>query len=246
MNIEDVGYVLKLRKFQENSYIASIFTKNNGLVVGLLRRSRKQLINLGDEVHITWKARLEDHLGFMQAELVSSMLEYTISSSVKARVISAAISILQMVLNERERDEGVYGLLTELLTNIKNIDDQWGIYKSYALFELHLIQMLGYGLDLAKCIATEQEDELLYISPKSGAAVSRLAGEPYKHLLFKMPTFYTNDELMSDYEEIVEALKITRHFLHKSVFQIINQDEPIARIVLHKSLLDNREHKQAC
>ena len=107
-----------------------------------------------------------------------------------------------------------------------------GQVKEYLLLELELLTKSGYGMDLSKCIATNEVDNLIYISPKSGSAVSEKAGEPYKDKMFKLPKFFLDTELDPSNDDIQESMKILGYFMDKFYFYPYNKKMPQARVKL--------------
>jgi DNA repair protein RecO (recombination protein O) len=103
-------------------------------------------------------------------------------------------------------------------------------------FELQLLAELGFGLDLGACAATGTSDDLIYVSPKTGRAVSRAAGEPWRGQLLPLPAFLESDELTVGAQDIAAGFALTEFFLLRRVFEPRNMDMPQARAAFLASL----------
>lgn len=224
MKIEDEGIVISAIKFADKGYIVKIFSRNHGILKGLLSGQRKnmQLVQQGNLINFTWNARLEEHLGKINAyiEKPYPLLHY--SDYTKILAISSACSIFDKILQERENMERLYDDFVEFLENID--DTQW--LRNYAIFETKILSDCGFGFDLTCCALTGEEENLYYISPKTGAAATREAGEKYKERLFVIPQFFLENTVKATISEIVEALSITRFFMAKNFFADNKMDIP--------------------
>jgi DNA repair protein RecO (recombination protein O) len=230
MNISEHAIIVKTAKFQENSLILNCFSRDHGMLKGLLK-SRKtfQFATPGTLIHLNLKARLESHLGTLQIENIRNYISLICFDRLKLRLINCLMMLCMTLLHERDTHPAIYDNLLAFLDMICEKSDLTEILKSYAVLELEIMTKVGYGLDLSKCIASNHTDNLAYISPKSGCAVSKTAGEPYHDKLFKMPEFYLNIEIPGNYESISEALRLNEHFLNKRIFEINNMNMPEER-----------------
>lgn len=243
MKWQDNAIILNVTKYSESSAIISMLTENLGLYKGLVR-SVKSRNNRGtylpsNYVLANWNARLPEHLGNFQCEIVKSNACLVMNSFAKLSAINCICSTIESTLAEREAVCDLYLNLQNLIDKITNCDD-WEI--DYILFELNLISELGFRLNLNTCVVTGQSDDLHYISPKSGSTVCKEKGEPYKNKLFKMPEFFKNNyENYHDHSEkkidIIEGFKITSYFLDKYFFKPNNIKTPKARINMSEALI---------
>jgi DNA repair protein RecO (recombination protein O) len=243
MKWQDQGIVLGARRHGENSWITSLFTFEHGRHLGLLRLSKKDLsfLQVGNFVQASWSARLVEQLGMWQLELTFSPLARLIHDPLKLIALTSVTQLLNSALPERHVYPALYqsleALIHELTLESQDLHDQTRWLKPYALFELMMLEQLGYGLDLTRCAATGQRDDLIFVSPKSGRAVSREAGLPYQERLFKFPAFLKGrgEDLLEDAEvppsEIGESLKMTGHFITINFF---NRGLPESRSRLYE------------
>ena len=215
MLIEDSAIIILLKKFQEHDLLVTCFTKEHGVIRGLYKQNRKECkLGIGCTAHVKWNARLAEHLGTWKIEILSNPFIHTMHDVIKHKVLLSIMELLNSCLKEREVNLAIY---EETLRMLKALENSTNILKDYVFFEHTLLHHIGYGLDLSKCVATNSCDDLKYISPKSGKAVSATAGKPYDSKLFKLPAFLNNHSLNPSLSDVKDALKISRYFLEKSL-----------------------------
>ncbi len=241
MEINDEAIILSSRKYGENSGIVTAITKNHGLYKGLVKgiTSTKQrgIYQQGNIVELVWRARLAEHLGNISASLLSTNLALIMTNPTKLAALSSICSILELTIQEREAVSEIYFDLQQLLNNIKYNNYNWK--KDYILLELKLLAQLGFGLDLSSCAANGSTQNLAYISPKSGRAVSLEAGAPYANKLFNLPEFIISNSTNISQQQIKEGLMISGYFLEKYFFQPHNIKSPTSRIRFVEMAINN-------
>ena len=218
MEWRDEGVVIAVRRHGETSAIAELLTSAHGRCLGLVRggRSRMQrpVLQPGNLVSAVWRARLEDHLGAFQLEPVALRAGTYIDDSFKLAGLST-LAALSQLLPEREPHARLYAALRLV---IDTLDDD-GVWPAMLVrWELGLLEELGFGLDLATCAATGFSNDLAYVSPKTGRAVSRAAGEPYRDRLFALPAFL-NGGMATSPAEVAEGLRMTGYFMTRHLFE---------------------------
>ena len=189
MQWTDEGIVLGVKRHGEGSAILELMTREHGRHLGLVRGGAgsrlRPILQPGNRVAATWRARLDEHLGNYAVE----GLELAAASflAVAQAVYGVThLSALCRLLPERDPHPQLYEALDEVLAGI--IDAR--LAGPYVVrFELQLLSELGFGLDLGECAATGTTIELIYVSPKSGRAVSRAAGQPWQDKLLRLPGF---------------------------------------------------------
>lgn len=227
MQWTDVGIILNARLYGERSHILTVFTENHGRCVGLYKSSAKTkaAIQPGNLVQAKWSARLPEHLGMWQLEMIDSPSSRLMLNRLKLNALGAALSLADQLMAEQHVYPELYSSLSHLIHQLVH-GDEWG--HSYVDYELKLLNELGFGLDLSKCAATGRINDLIYLSPKTGRAVSREAGQPYDNLLFKIPEFWLHS-MPINFEQLHQALVITSHFLQKD---LLEEGLPTSRISL--------------
>lgn len=235
MEWRDEGVILAVRSHGETSAIAEVFTRDHGRALGLVRggrsRQMRPVLQPGNHVGVTWRARLEEHLGHFQVEPVNLRAGLIIENALRLSALSS-LSALAQVLPEREPHGRLYEALQIVLAEMER-DDVWPAL--LVRWEMGLLDELGFGLDLSACAATGSADELVYVSPKSGRAVSRAAGAPYHDRLFGLPGFLRG-EANPPMADVLQGLRLTGFFLDRHVYQPRNAALPAARVMLAQAL----------
>lgn len=210
MKWADSGIILSTRSLGENSRILTLLSRDHGRYAGLIKipKSRSRInIEAGTFVEATWNARLSEHLGQWTLETTAAMGAKLLPQPLPLTALSSACYLTDQCLAERHPYPDLYDLLKSLIEDLSEGAD-WQM--TYVNYELALLKDLGFGLDLSACAATGQQDDLIYISPKTGRAVSRQAGEPYKTQLLPLPTYWVKEGAQPD---IPTSLAVTGYFL---------------------------------
>ena len=226
MEWTDQGVVLSLRGHGETSAIIEVLTSEHGRHAGVVRggASRKMVpvLQPGTQVSVTWRARLEDHLGTFRVEPIRSRTAM-LSDRAALAGMGAVCALVRFAFPERMHLPELYAETLDLIDRIE-ANDNWATH--YALWEMTLLDGLGYGLDLGRCAATGVVDDLIYVSPKSGNAVSRAAGEDYRNRLLPLPAFLRDGTTQARWAEILDGLKTTGYFLERRLAPAIG-DRPV-------------------
>lgn len=224
---------MSVRPHGETAALVEILTREHGRHLGLVHggRSRKSrpTLQIGNHVDVTWKARLAEHLGHMTLELRRA---YAATAMENARALAGLSTLCTMarLLPERDPHPNIYEVALFVLSFIDD-DDVWPAL--LVRWEVALLEELGMGLDLGACAATGTNDELIYVSPKSGRAVSASAGEPYRDVLLPLPQFLRPGRQGSvDAADIAKGFALTRHFLETRVFLPRGEALPEVRVRL--------------
>ena len=212
MEWRDQGALLSVRCHGENAAIVEVFTAEHGRHAGVVRggRSRKiaPILQPGAQLDVTWRARLEEHLGAFTVEPVKSRT--AILGDMRAlAALNSVCALLHFTLPEREPHPALYDLTVGLLDRLGDRDD-WPL--DYLAWELRLLEELGYGLDLSACAVTGSFDDLAYVSPKSGRAVSQVGAGAWADRLLPLPPCLLGQGSAST-EELAQGLKTTGFFL---------------------------------
>jgi DNA repair protein RecO (recombination protein O) len=209
---QDNGIVLGIHPFGEGKGVVHLLTENNGHCSGVVRGIRSKSMRLtvspGSLVHAAWRARLDEHLGTLSLELIKSSLGSIIESQEKMLALSALTSFIMKVLPERHPYEKLYQECIKFIESLDAISWQ----ENYIKLELTLLKELGFSLKLDQCCVTGEKNNLQYVSPKTGRAVSEKPATPYKEKLLPLPKFLTEGG-EADKKQIMEGLELTEHFL---------------------------------
>jgi len=231
----DTGIVLAAKPFGENDAILDVITPTQGRHSGFVRggrgRRKRGLLQGGNILHVTWKARLENQLGGFAIEIIRSPLGNMFADSHRLMALSAAVSVLAQSLPERDPHQSLYEGLEAflgLLEADESTPAMWG--EALVRLEYMLLKELGYGLDFSACAATGVLDDLIYVSPKSGRAVSREAGKPYHDKLLSLPAFLLGEgPTRAGLDDVVPGLQMTGFFLTQQIWAVHDQAQPPSR-----------------
>ncbi len=237
MQWDGSGYILSVRAHGETSAIVHILTEDQGRYGGLVRGGRSRrlrpVLQPGNQIAVSWRARLSEHLGTFTVEPMEPHATTIMNYREALAGLNAACALLMRSLPEREPHERLYTAFKILL---ENFDKQEVWPKIYVRFEIALLQALGYGLDLERCAATGITKNLTHVSPRSGRAVSLEAAEPYKDRLLRLPQFLGGDA-PSDLDDLAAGLALSGYFLESRLFHAHNKPIPKARGHLVAQLL---------
>lgn len=231
MQWEDEAIVLAARRHGESALIVQLLTRGHGRHAGLVRGGQgpklRMVYQIGNRLAVTWKARLAEHLGGIAGELLRGHAARFMDDPGRLACLAAAAAMAEATLPEREPHPRAYEGLLELL---EALDADAGWAASYVAWELALLAELGFGLDLSRCAATGESGDLIYVSPKSGQAVSSRAGEPYRDRLLPLPRFLLpGSNAAPSPQDVLDGLTLADYFLEHRVFAPHRQKTPAAR-----------------
>ena len=187
MQIETTGILINIKPFSERDAVAHIFTKNNGVLVGMLRggvSAKKNKPLVGQCGNVSWVARLDSQLGVFHWEAEKNLSAPLILNPELLKIMNAVFSLVFTLLPERESYENLYN---ETLNLLKDLPNSQNPRDRYLQWEIVLLRELGYALDLSKCSGCGRTDNLRYLSPRTGRAVCDECGEPYRGRLYDLP-----------------------------------------------------------
>ncbi len=231
MQWTDEGIVVGVRKHGESSVILELMTREHGRHLGLVHGGRSKtlqpVLQPGNSVQATWRARLDEHLGTYQVEGLGLRAAHLMGSPLALYGLATLAHLLRY-LPERDPHQALYETLEVL---VEHLDDPDLAPALFVRVELAILAEFGFGLDLSSCAATGSPNDLTYVSPKSGRAVSSAAGEPYKDRLLKLPGFLIGQSKANRprEEEIRDGFALTDFFLHQNVFEPRGQAAPAER-----------------
>ena len=231
MDFEDQAFVLAARPHGEAGAIVDLLTAARGRfvahVAGGASRKLKPVLQAGARVVVTYRARVSDQLGSASLEAIGEGPAALFDAPLALSGLAAAAAVCAAALPEREPHPGIF-LAFEALGHALT---QSGIWPAvFVRFEVGLLQDLGFGLDLTRCTLTGQTDDLIYVSPRTGRAVSANAGAAYKDRLLGLPRFLTAGGGILLQGDVAVGLKLTGHFLEMFVFGPLNRPLPPARL----------------
>jgi DNA repair protein RecO (recombination protein O) len=229
MQWTDDGVVLGVKRHGETSVILELMTIERGRHLGLVRGGAgtrlRAVLQPGNLLRATWRARLDEHLGHYAVEGLDLRAAGFLGAAHAVHGITHVAELCRL-LAEREPHAQVFAALQALLDHI---DEPLAAATSVARFELQLLAELGFGLDLGSCAATGVTTDLAYVSPRSGRAVSRRAGEEYRDKLLRLPDFLHTDGEPPSAAALSDAFTLTGFFLDRHGFGPRGLEVPASR-----------------
>lgn len=213
MDWRDEGILLTVRRHGETSAILEVFTAGHGRHAGVVRggTSRKlaPVLQPGAQLDVTWRARLDEHIGTFTVEPVKSRAAALMSERLTLAGLNAAVGLLSFALPERESHGALYARSVALFDMI-GTNPAWPL--AYLRWELALLDEMGFGLDLSSCAVTGGVDDLAFVSPRTGRAVSAEAAGDWADRLLPLPPALLGAGT-GDLREVADGLRTTGHFL---------------------------------
>jgi DNA repair protein RecO (recombination protein O) len=211
------GIVLGIKRHGEANAILELMTPGHGRHLGLVRGGAgsrlRPVLQPGNSVRATWRARLDEHLGNFAVEGLDLRAAAFLASPHALYGITHAAALCRL-LPERDPHPAVHATFVALIECLMDAD---AVAALMARFELDLLAELGFGLDLSSCAATGASDDLIYVSPKSGRAVSRSAGEPWRDKLLRLPSFLHAEAAPPTTADLADSFALTGFFLARDV-----------------------------
>jgi len=224
----DDAILLSARAYGETGLLVTLLTREHGRHAGLVQggqsKKNRPAWQTGTLFEIKWQARLAEHLGGVSGEAKRSYAARWLDDAARLGGISAVCAVAEACLPEREPHSATFAAMVALLDSMD--EDHWP--SLYAHWELGVLGELGFGLDLSVCAATGAREDLVYVSPKSGRAVSRAAGEAFHDRMLALPAFLRTG-ITGDRREVAQALDLTGFFLERHVLAPYGKALPAAR-----------------
>ena len=214
MQITDEGIIIKKNKYRESSLLISFFSLNHGINSGLVKGVMKKdfgTYEIGNKVYIKSSFRLDEQLWNCRFELIKNNSVNYFDNQNKLNALLAVCSIIDLSLPKNNPQINIYKKTINLIENLLFKD--WAV--KYIFWELFLLSELGYGLDLEKCVVSGKKENLIYVSPKSGKAVSKKEGEKYKNKLLNLPKFLIDKNVKPSNDSLKQAITLTGFFIDK-------------------------------
>jgi DNA repair protein RecO (recombination protein O) len=230
MEWQDEAYILGVRPHGETGGVVELLTHSHGRfaahVAGAASRRMKPFLQPGSRVRASYRARTADQLGSAQIEPVGAGASALFDDPLALAGLGAAAALAQGALPEREPHPGAF-LALEALEAAFLLADVWPAV--FVRFEIGLLEELGFGLDLSRCASSGVCEDLLYVSPRTGRAVSRDAGALYRDRLLALPPFLLSSQVRLAPGDVAHGFALSGHFLQQSVFSPLNRPLPPAR-----------------
>ncbi len=231
MEWTDAGLIVGVKRHGETSVVLELMTRDHGRHLGLVRGGRSRalqpVLQPGNSVSAVWRARLEDHLGAFSVEPAVSRAARLMASALALHGLNHLTGLLHL-LPERDPHPALHDMADAAASHL---DEARLAPELLVRFELALLAEFGYGLHLDECVLSGTVEDLAFVSPKSGRAVNRSAGEAWRDRLLPLPGFLSRPlgQGAPDMAEIAAAFRLTGHFLQRELFGPRGRDLPESR-----------------
>lgn len=223
----DEGVVLSRRAHGETSAIVEVFCAGHGRVAGVVRggasRRMAPVLEPGSQVAVRWRARVEGHLGRFEVEPVRSRAAQVLGDRRALAGLNGLCALVRFGVPEREACADFYRTSLPLFDLLGQ--EVWPL--AYLRWEMALLAQAGFGLDLSRCAVVGAANDLSFVSPRTGRAVSRAGAGKWADRLLPLPPVMLGEG--GDDAQVVEGLLVTGHFLHHHMAVAVDRAVPEAR-----------------
>jgi len=230
---QEQALVVDAAKFAEHDALVAIFTPTRGMVKAIVKGGLSKRQRAGLEpltlVEARFQSRLPEHLGRMTYEVVTPYAGRMLDDPLKLTALSSLAMLVKTCMPEHDPHPQLFTALTEYLEHMGQVAEARRWLPEFITLEIHLLEALGFGLDLSRCAATGTREDLRYVSPKSGRAVSAAAGEAYAAKLLPLPAFLQGGDPSPGWPELSAGLRMTAHFLEHWLLSAIHRPLPPLR-----------------
>jgi len=216
---DDVGFLLSKNRYNENSLIAELYTKNHGKVTGIIfggtSKKIKNYLQIGNNLHINFNSKSENRIGYFKIEIQQAFSPYYFDNQKKLSCISSAMHLVRILTAESQKNENIYNLMENFYILLNK--DDW--IKNYIFWELELFKLLGYDLVFENLVDKKIIDNKIeYISKSS---IDKKI----------VPRFLLEKSINSeDLSTLLDGLKLVGDYLEKSILKPNNLSQPISRL----------------
>lgn len=221
MDWQDEGIVIAVRPHGETSAIVEAFTaahgRHSGVVRGGVSRKKAAFLQPGGQVALAWRARLEDHLGAFELEPIHARAGL-LADRAGLAALNSVCALLHVSLPEREAHGHLYAATVTFLNKVEAGGPGWP--EDYLHWEMNLLENLGFAMDLSACAVTGSQQDLAFVSPKTGRAVSRAGAGEWADRLLPLPPFLVTGG-PAGAQDLAPALRLTGYFLTKGLEPIL-------------------------
>ena len=225
MNWIDEGFLINKNRYSENSLIAELYTKERGKISGIIfggtSKKIKNYLQLGNRLHINYNSKSENRIGYFKVEILNAYTPLYFDHKQKLSCITSAINLIKILTAESQVNIKVYNLIDDLFLILK--DNDW--LKKYIFWELDLLKILGYDLELENFVEKDiVENKTIYYASSSNE-------KKY------VPNFLIEKELeVDDVKTLLTGLKLVGDYLDKTILKPNNLNYPNSRLLFINSL----------
>ena len=226
---DDKALMLSARPFGEDASIINVLTENYGRHAGMVRggqsRTMRPVLQAGNAITVSWRARLQEHLGNMTVEMTASNISRVLDNPLRLAGLASMCVLIEACIPEREPARNVFEATNDMIKMICGVTEDEVWLAGYIRWEIGLLSLAGFGLQLDYCGVSGESENLAYVSPRTGVAVTaEVAGEHAPKLL-PLPGFLGGAKKNLD-EDLVDGIRLTGHFFAREIYGVNHR--PIA------------------
>ena len=220
MNWSDEGFLISKNRYNENSLIAELFTKDKGKISGIIfggtSKKIKNYLQIGNKLHVNYNSKNPNKIGYFKIEILNAYSPLYFDHKQKLSCISSAMNLIKILTAESQSNNKVYFLIQNLFLILREKD--W--LKKYIFWELELLKILGYDLELENLVEKDLEDnKIVYYASTSNK-------KKY------VPNFLIETNLeVNDLDTLLNGLKLVSDYLDKTILRPNNLSYPNSRMI---------------
>jgi DNA repair protein RecO (recombination protein O) len=225
MNWIDEGFLISKNRYSENSLIAEIYTKDRGKISGIIfggtSKKIKNYLQIGNRLHVNYSSKSDNRIGYFKAEILNAYSPLYFDHKQKLSCITSATNLIKILTADSQSNIKVYHLIENLFFILNNKD--W--LKKYIFWELDLLKVLGYDLELESLVEKDTiENKTVYYASSS-------TEKKY------VPNFLIDKDIeVSDLKTLLNGLKLVGDYLDKTILKPNNLNYPSSRLLFINSL----------
>ena len=222
---DDTGFLLSKNRYNENSLIAEVYTKDHGKFSGIIfggtSKKIKSYLQIGNKIHINFNSKSENRVGYFKIEILEALSPFFFDNQQKLSCITSAMHLIKLLTAESQRNDSIYNLIENFYILLKK--DNW--LKDYIFWELELFKLLGYDLEFKDLVEKKiVDDQFQYVSKSS--IDKRI-----------VPNFLIDKSVnVEDLKTLLSGLKLIGDYLDKTILKPNNLTHPISRLQFINSL----------
>ena len=222
---DDTGFLLSKNRYNENSLIAEVYTKDHGKFSGIIfggtSKKIKSYLQIGNKIHINFNSKSENRVGYFKIEILEALSPFFFDNQQKLSCITSAMHLIRILTAESQKNDSIYNLIEDFYLLLKK--DNW--LKNYIYWELELFKLLGYDLEFKNLVEKKiVDDQFQYVSKSS--IDKRI-----------VPNFLIDKSLnVKDLKTLLSGLKLIGDYLDKTILKPNNLTHPISRLQFINSL----------
>ena len=219
MNWDDNGFLLSKNRYNENSLISEVFTKNHGKVPGIIfggtSKKIKSYLQIGNNIHVNFNSKSENNIGYFKIEIHKALSPHYFDNQQKLLCITSAMHLIKILTAEFQKNSTIYGLIEKFYVLLEN--ENW--IKNYIFWELELLKILGYDLEFNNIVDKETVDDK-----------SRYISKSIKDKRIVPNFLIEKNQNSEDIKTLLSGLKLVGDYLDKTILKPNNLTQPISRL----------------